>query len=107
MMEDHVEVRTRPATGAVLSVRVAREVASALDDYAAAHGLSLSEVVRVALDQMLGGLDPLLQGRGFTAANAAKLTITLPQASQEQRTRSVAELRTAYGDPSHAPLPSR
>jgi len=106
-MDDQIQVRTRPAAGAVLSVRVPREVANALDEYATLHGLTLSEAVRVALDQLLAGRAPLQPDRGYTAANAAPLTLRLPQSLPEQRTRSVAELRTSYGEPSPDPTRSR
>lgn len=58
-MEPEVDdLRVRKPVGAVLSVRVPGEVAAAVDEYAAAHGLTLSEVVRVALDRLLAGEGP-------------------------------------------------
>ena len=55
MNADAGETRIRRPVGAVLSVRVPSEVAAAVDDYATAHGLTLSEAVRVALDHLLSG----------------------------------------------------
>jgi hypothetical protein len=55
LAEAGLSVTIHQRVGVMLSVRVPREVALALEDYGVARGLSVTEVVRIALDQLLDG----------------------------------------------------
>jgi len=89
--------RVRKPVGAVLSVRVPGEVASAVDEYAAARGLTLSEVVRVALDRLLAGGGATEAGGLHGSTTAPSMTVTAQAAPAGQRTTSAAETRALYG----------
>jgi Ribbon-helix-helix protein, copG family len=97
-MEPEVDdLSVRKPVGAVLSVRVPGEVAAAVDEYAAAHGLTLSEVVRVALDRLLAGGGTAEAGGLQGSSTAPYMTVTVHAAPTGQRTTSVAETRALYG----------
>lgn len=96
------ETRIRRPVGAVLSVRVPSEVAAAVDDYATAHGLSLSEAVREALDLMLSGGASVQAGGLHGSSSAPHMTITVQAAPATQRTTTAAETREHYGASSGA-----
>ena len=102
MHEEDVEIRTRKPTGAVLSVRVPQEIASAVDDYAAANGLSLSETVRTALERMLSGAGVLMPGGVHGSTTAPSMTITVRAQPTAQRTTIAAETREDIS--SHQPV---
>jgi len=46
-----IDLRVAPNVGAVLSVRVSKELAVSLDEEARARGISLSDVIREALER--------------------------------------------------------
>jgi hypothetical protein len=92
-----LDLRVRRPVGAVLSVRVPIEIAAAVDDYAAANGLSLSEVVRVALDRLLSGGATVQVGGLHGSSTAPYMTVTVQAAPATQRTTSAAETREYYG----------
>lgn len=95
-MDDQVELRTRPPTGAVLSVRVPQEIAAAVDEYAAANHMSLSETVRTALERLLSGGGVVQPGSVHGGTTGATMTIIVTSQPIAQRTRSVAEAREIY-----------
>lgn len=97
MNADAGETRIRRPVGAVLSVRVPSEVAAAVDDYATAHGLTLSEAVRAALDHMLSGGERVQAGGLHGSSSAPSMTITVQAAPATQRTTTAAETREHYG----------
>lgn len=97
MDSETVDLRVRRPVGAVLSVRVPMEVAAAVDDYATAHGLTLSEAVRVALDHMLSGGGSVQAGGLHGSSSAPSMTITVRAAPATQRTTTAAETREHYG----------
>ena len=91
------DLRVRRPVGAVLSVRVPMEIAAAVDDYATAHGLTMSEAVREALDQMLSGAGSVQAGGLHGSSSAPYMTITVQAAPATQRTTTAAETREYYG----------
>ena len=97
MDSETLDLRIRRPVGAVLSVRVPMEIAAAVDDYAAANGLSLSEVVRVALDRLLSGGGTVQAGGLHGSSTAPYMTVTVQAAPATQRTTSAAETREYYG----------
>jgi hypothetical protein len=97
MDSEALDLRVRRPVGAVLSVRVPMEIAAAVDDYAAAHGLSLSEAVRAALDGLLSGGATVQVGGLHGSSTAPYMTVTVQAAPATQRTTSAAETREYYG----------
>ena len=95
-MDDHIELRTRRPAGAVLSVRVPQEIAAAVDEYAAANHVSLSEAVRTALERLLSGAGVVQPGGVHGTTSAATMTITVTSGPVAQRTRSAAEALAVY-----------
>jgi hypothetical protein len=91
------DLRVRRPVGAVLSVRVPMEIAAAVDDYAVAHGLTLSEVVRVALDRLLAGGGTVEAGGLHASSTAPLTTVTVQALPAGQRTTTAAETREYYG----------
>ena len=79
-----------------MSVRVPQEIAAAIDEYAAANHVSLSEAVRTALERLLSGAGVVQPGGVHGTTNAATMTITVTSGSVAPRTRSVAETRATY-----------
>ena len=53
MKNQKIELRVRKPVGAVLSVRVARDLAIAADEYARKHSITLSELVRLAVEEFM------------------------------------------------------
>lgn len=92
-----LDLRVRRPVGAVLSVRVPMGIAAAVDDYATANGLSLSEVVRVALDRLLSGGGTVQAGGLHGSSTAPYMTVTVQAAPATQRTTTAAETREYYG----------
>jgi hypothetical protein len=92
-----VDLRLRRPVGAVLSVRVPMEVAAVVDEYATAHGVTLSEVVREALDNLLSGGGSAQAGGLHGSSSAPYMTITVQAAPATQRTTNAAETREHYG----------
>ncbi len=86
-MDEKTEPRIKKPVGAVLSVRVPRDLAAAVDDYAREHSMSLSEFVRVALESYLS--PPLLRIHPTLYASAAEASISLnsPAAGVHSQTR--------------------
>jgi len=68
-----------------------------VDDYATANGLSISDVVRVALDRLLSGGGSVQAGGLHGSSNAPYMTITVQVAPATQRTTAAAETREYYG----------
>ena len=97
MDSERTDLRIRRPVGAVLSVRVPAEIAAAVDDYATANGLSISDVVRVALDRLLSGGGSVQAGGLHGSSNAPYMTITVQVAPATQRTTAAAETRQYYG----------
>jgi predicted HicB family RNase H-like nuclease len=95
-MEERIDLKTRKPAGAVLSVRVPQEVASAIDSYAASHGLSLSETVRIALELLVQGATSSADSQGYSVASGAPLTISYDRVTYQQRTLGSAEPRASY-----------
>jgi hypothetical protein len=73
------------------------EIAAAVDDYATANGLSLSEVVRVVLDRLLSGGGNAQAGGLHGSSTAPYMTVTVQAAPATQRTTRAAETREYYG----------
>lgn len=97
MDSESLDLRVRRPVGAVLSVRVPMEIAAAVDDYGAANGMSLSEVVRVALDRLLSGGATVQAGGLHGSSTAPYMTVTVQTVPATQRTTSAAETREYYG----------
>jgi hypothetical protein len=97
MDSEALDLRVRRPVGAVLSVRVPMEIAAAVDAYASAHGLSLSEAVRAALDGLLSGGATVQVGGLHGSSTAPYMTVTVQAAPATQRTTSAAETREYYG----------
>jgi hypothetical protein len=96
-MMDEPTLRVRRPTGTVLSVRVPGDIAAAVDDYAASHAMTLSEVVRAALENLLAGGGAARAGGLHGSTTAPYMTITVQIAPETQRTTSAAEARAYYG----------
>jgi hypothetical protein len=99
MMDEDIELRTRRPIGAVLSVRVPREIAAAVDEYAEANGLSLSETVRTALERLLSGAGVVQPGGLHGSTTAPSMTITVQSQPVAQRTTLAAETREEIATP--------
>ncbi len=50
-----VEARTRGTAGAVIAVRVPRDLLSRISEYARLHGLTVSEVMREGAERLVAG----------------------------------------------------
>ncbi|HVA87475.1 MAG TPA: hypothetical protein VNF73_14310 [Candidatus Saccharimonadales bacterium] len=50
-----VEARTRPTAGAVIAVRVPRDLLARITDYAVLRGMTVSEVIREGAERLVGG----------------------------------------------------
>ncbi len=50
-----VEARTRGTAGAVVAVRVPRDLLARISEYASLRGLTVSEVMREGADRLVGG----------------------------------------------------
>jgi hypothetical protein len=96
-MMDEPTLHVRRPAGAVLSVRVPGEIAAAVDDYAASHSMTLSEVVRAALEHLLGGGAAARAGGLHGSTTAPYMTVTVQVTPETQRTTSAAEARAYYG----------
>jgi hypothetical protein len=80
-----------------MSCAVKPPAAAAVDDYATARGLTLSEAVREALDQMLSGGGSVQAGGLHASSSAPYMTIMVQAAPATQRTTTAAETREHYG----------
>lgn len=100
--EEAYRVRsTRPA-GAVLSIRVPREVAVAVDEFATANGLTLSETVRLALERLLSGAGVVEPGGVHGSTTAPTLTIALRSQPVGQRTQGTETRQTQTAETTEA-----
>lgn len=50
-----VEARTRGTAGAVVAVRVSRDLLARINEYASRRGMTLSEVMREGAERLVGG----------------------------------------------------
>ena len=48
-----IRVRRRKKVGALVAIRMSREMLVALDEYARSHDMNLSETIREAVDRLL------------------------------------------------------
>lgn len=100
---DDLVVRTRKPIGAVLSVRVPRDLAIAVDEYAREYGVRLSDVVRSAVEEYLaasgwkGG--PTLYG----STQHGRLVVNSPEARISDQTRGWTQTETRETDPELTP----
>ena len=51
----HVEARARGAAGAVVAVRVPRDLLARMTEYGQLRGMTVSEVLRKGADRLIGG----------------------------------------------------
>jgi hypothetical protein len=88
-------VRTRKPAGAVLSVRVPRELVIAVDDYARERESTMSEVVREALERFVtleaAHVYPTLYASVSAGSN---LVLTSPEALTREPNRGEAQTET-------------
>lgn len=85
-------VRTRRPAGAVLSVRVPRDLAVAVDEFASSHKQSMSDVVREALEEYLTAASTPAYPTLYASTNAtANLVLTSSEAQTRQPTRGLAQ----------------
>jgi hypothetical protein len=88
-------VRTKPPTGAVLSVRVPRDLAIAVDRLATARNQSLSETVREALDQFVMASSVQQAPTLYASTNAmTNLVLSSADAHRPQGNRGAAQTET-------------
>ena len=92
-------VRTRKPVGAVLSVRVPRELVVAVDQYARDRESTLSEVVREALERFVT-LDavPVYPTLYASVGAGFNLVLTSPEALTRQPNRGEAQTETRVPD---------
>jgi hypothetical protein len=90
--DETIGVRVRRPVGAVLSVRVPRDLVLAVEAYAMDHGLSMSEVVRDAVEQFVAfpalPSTPTLYASINTYAN---VVLTSAEAQVHRPTRGQAQ----------------
>jgi hypothetical protein len=93
-MQDDLAIHVRKPIGAVLSVRVPRELAIAADEFARDHAVSISEVVRAAVEEYLA--NPRLRERMSVYASTfeAGLVLNSPEAGFPQPTAGRALTQT-------------
>lgn len=101
-MTDELDLTVRRPVGAVLSVRVGRDLAVEADEFARQHAMNLSELVRLALQGFLAA-PPTRVYWSMHGSTTASLTLNSPAAGLPQPTvgraqtenRAFAELTTA------------
>jgi hypothetical protein len=91
-----IAVRTRKPAGAVLSVRVPRELVIALDDFVTEHQVSMSDVVREAVEFYMSAAHayrtvPTLYASINTFAN---VVLSSPEAQLQRPTHGEAQTET-------------
>lgn len=98
-MQEDLELRVRKPVGAVLSVRVPRELAIAADEFAREHSLSMSELVRAAVEEYLA-YPPVRERMSLYASTfEAGLVLNSPEAGFPQPTAGRALTQTRPFEP--------
>lgn len=91
-MDQVVDLRVRKPVGAILSVRVTRDLATSADEFAREHALTLSELVRVALEDYMAFPPPRIRSTLYgSTSEAASLVVNSPIAGMPQGTRGRAQ----------------
>ena len=99
--DEPVTLRVNRPTGAVLSIRVPSELAIRVDEFARERSVSMSEVVREALEAFFTRPAPVstfgLYGsvsQGYLSLNAATVTFFEPTRGRTQtQTRELTQVR--------------
>ena len=98
-MQEEPELRVRKPVGAVLSVRVPRDLAIAADEFAREHSVSMSELVRAAVEEYLAS-PPVRERMSLYASTfEAGLVLNSPEAGFPQSTAGRALTQTRPFEP--------
>jgi predicted transcriptional regulator len=97
---DELTLRTRRPAGAVLSVRVPGTLAVAADEFARSSDVSLSELVRAAIEHYLTWRAAIQAPTLYGSTREASLVLNSPEVEVLQPTRGEAqtETRAASGE---------
>jgi hypothetical protein len=98
-MQDDLELRVRKPVGAVLSVRVPKELAIAADEFARDHSVSISEVVRAAVEGYLANPPVRERMSVYASTFEAGLVLNSPEAGFPQPTAGRALTQTRRFEP--------
>lgn len=91
-MNEDIDLQIRRPVGAVLSVRVARELAVAADEFAREHAMTVSDLVRLAVEDYLAHPQPRVRLTLYgSTSEAASLVLNSPAAGMPQATRGRAQ----------------
>lgn len=93
-MSQTAEARIRKPVGAVLSVRVPRELAVDADEFARERSMTLSELVRVAVEDYLNAPPPRVRWTLYGSTIDANLLLSSPAAGAPEQTRGRIATRT-------------
>lgn len=91
---DHLTIRTRKPVGAVLSVRVPRSLAIAVDEYAREYGVRLSDVVRSAVEEYLTATGWTTSPTLYGSTQDGRLVVNSPEARVTDQTRGSTQTET-------------
>jgi hypothetical protein len=86
-MDENSEPRIRKPVGAVLSVRVPRSLAVAADEFARERSMTLSELVRIAVEDYLSAPPPRIRWTLYGSTIDASLLLSSPAAGSPDQTR--------------------
>jgi hypothetical protein len=93
-MEEKVDLRVRKPVGAVLSVRVPRDLAIAADEFARDRSISMSELVRLAVEDYLAYPPPRIHFSLYGSTIEASLVLNSAAAGLPEMNRGGTQTRT-------------
>lgn len=94
-MEQDLELRVRKPVGAVLSVRVPRELAVSADEFARERSMTLSDLVRFAVEDYLAFPPPRVRWTLYGSTDqTARLVVNSAAASMIELNRGRAQTET-------------
>jgi len=89
-----VEARTRGTVGAVVAVRVPRDLLARISEYAKLRGLTVSEVMREGAERLVGGTVQLTHYVSGARVDGPRVIPGSPSRGGRSQTMDVDEVKT-------------
>ena len=89
-----VEARTRGTAGAVVAVRVPRDLLARISEYARLRGLTVSEVMRDGAERLVGGTVQLTHYVSGSRVEGPRVIPGSPSRGGRSQTMDVNEVKT-------------
>jgi len=90
-----VEARTRGTAGAVVAVRVPRDLLTRISEYASLRGLTVSEVMREGAERLVGGTVQLTHYVSGPRVEGPRVIPGSPSRGGRSQTMDVDEVKTS------------